>query len=530
MLWQKEISGDLYINLLQNMDYRKQLGALKRKKNNEDSLRARTLGNEKFKTCDFGGAIAKYNQSICLAENDSECLSLAYGNRSACFEKLRKYKSCLRDIQLAIDSNYPERLMQKLNDRKIKCMLHVQSEMSIPTQPTLSFDADENLPCMANVLHIDVNDQYGRLVTATQDIQIGDTVLIEEEYVRFVAGEDIKCTNCGKENENFIPCEKCGSAMFCSELCLNNKFHPVECDMLVYIDFCCEENYFPLYVLRSIIIGLSAFPSVNEMIKLTENWRSTDPYEIPLSTASPISKYRTFFKLSLIVPDSEFLNACKMAYFVYHSIIAAPSFTPKFQTKADQRFLTHLILHHSFILRTNNFGSSSEVPITIFGESLDSNDNEQSIFLVCSYFNHSCCPNITKLSKNNLAICKAILPIRKGEQLFITYVDEDDEELKTYNGRQNYLQKNYGFKCKCQLCENGILKNTFNLQDDSFFINIVEDVKRLNLNFDMSIVRDIKENCKQFLVKYPNMIPSGESNFVLSNFVAMLQLELNNSK
>lgn len=529
MLWRKEISGGLYIDLLQNMDYPIYLGRLKRKKNNADALTARMAGNEKFKAGDFHAAMAKYNESICLAENGSEYLSLAYGNRSSCFEKMKMFSNCLIDIQLAKDCSYPERMMQKLNDRKAKCMLEMQSEKLILNQPTLSFPADENLSCMANVLRIDVDNQYGRLITATQDIPIGSTILIEEDYVRYVVGENLKCSSCGKRNVNFIPCEICGGAMFCNELCLKNNFHQVECEMLVDMDLCSDGNFFPLFVLRSLVVGLSAFSSTTEMMKFVENCRNTDQFETPLSTLSATLKYRAFFKLSSFVPNSIFLDLCKEAYFVYQSIKSS-SLGDKFQTKSHQRFLIHLIIHHSAVLRTNNFTDSDVRTMMIFGESFDTthkdSEYEHILLLVTSYLNHSCCPNVAKMKKNNLSICTTILPIRKGDQLFISYVDEDDEDYKTESGRQSYLQNSYGFTCKCRLCEKGILKNTHTLQNDAAFVSVVKDVEILEQNFDLLLVREIIKNCKQFLAKHAKMIPSVESVYILNNFAAMLQLEL----
>lgn len=209
---------------------------LKRKKWNAAALAARMTGNEKCKDGDFHGAMAKYNQSICFAENGSEYLSLAYGNRSSCFEKLNQFSSCLADIQLAKESNYPERLMQKLDSRKQKCIDAMLSERSVSTsQPTFSFPADENLPSMANSIRIAFNDEYRRLITATQHIQIGERVLVEEEYVRLVVGENIMCSNCGKKDANFVPCDKCGGAMFCSEVCSKNNFHQIFFQCLFFV-------------------------------------------------------------------------------------------------------------------------------------------------------------------------------------------------------------------------------------------------------------------------------------------------------
>lgn len=531
MLWEKEINCDLYIDLFENIDYPLHLGRLKRKKSNADALVARMAGNEKFKDGDFHGAMAKYNQSICFAENGSEYLSIAYGNRSSCFEKLKMFSFCLIDIQLAKDSNYPQRLMHKLDARKHKCILEMQSEESVPNQPILSFPADEDLQCMANVLRIDVNDEYRRLITAMKDIYIGDTILIEEYYVHLVVGENIKCSNCGKKNVNFVPCHKCGGAMFCSELCSKNSFHSIECEILFDLDICSDGNFFPVYVLRSLIIGLSAFSSTSEMMKFVENCRAGDSHEIPQSTSTAISKYRAFFKLSSFLPDQlsdQYLEHRKMAFFVYHSIKSS-SLGVKFQSKFHHRFLAHLIMHHIFILRTNSFGGF-ESPTMNFGESMNSaetdNDYEQSLLLITSYFNHSCCPNVATFRKNNLSICKAILPIRKGEQLFISYVDEDEDEYKTEVGRQLFLQNSFGFKCKCSICERGILKNTFTLQDDIAFVNVVKGLKELEKKFDLSTVSEITKNCKRFLTKFPKMILSAESIYIKQNLIAMIQLDV----
>lgn len=524
MLWEKESNGDLYVDLLESVKHQVRLCRLKRKKCNADALAARLAGNEKFKDGDFHGAMAKYNQSICFAENGSEYLSIAYGNRSCCFEKLKMFRLCLTDIQLALETNCPQRLMQKLDLRKRKCMDIVQSEQSpTTTQPTLTFPANENIPNMANSLIIDVNDEYGRLITATQSIQIGDTILIEEEYVRLVVGENIMCSNCGKKNVNFIPCDNCGGAMFCNDLCSNNNFHRTECDMLFDANICSDGNFFPAFVLRSIIIALSAFSSTTEMMDFVENCKTTDPYEIPLTTSTAISKYRAFFKLSTFVPDKNLVDYRNIAYSVDHSIRSS-SLGAKFQTKSHRRFLTHLIFHHICILRTNSFGCF-ESPTTKLGQSKNT-DYDYELFLVGSYFNHSCCPNIAKFKKNNLSIFKAILPIQEGEQLFISYVDEDDDEYKTEIGRQRFLQNNFGFNCRCAICQEGILKNTLTLQNDIAFVKVVKNLKKLKEKFDLLIVRKIIKNCKLFLIRFSELHRSAESIYIKHNLIAMIQLEL----
>lgn len=533
MLWQKESNGVLYIDLFENLIHPLHLKQLKRKKNNENALAARMAGNEKFKNSDFYGAMNDYNQSVCLAENGSQCLSLAYGNRSSCFEKLKMFSKCLIDIQLAKDSDYPQHLMKKLDDRKQRC-ISVQSGNLMAFELSLTYPGDENLPCMANILRIEVNDTYGRLITAAHDIKIGDIVLLEEDYVRFVVGHNVKCNNCGKQNANFIPCENCGGAMFCSKLCSENNFHRIECQMLFDVDICVSGNFFPLYVLRSIIIGLNAFSSTSELMVCIENSRATDPYEIPLSISSTESKYRAFLKLSSVVPDElsdHFLDYRKMAYIVYHSIKSS-SLAKEFQTESQNRFLAHLIIHHICILQTNSFGSfNTRMKCGKPAKPTNTEtDFEQSVLLVTSYINHSCCPNVAKLQRNNLSICRAVLPIRKGEQLFISYVDEDDDEYKTEMGRKIFLQSNFRFTCNCLICVNGIQRNTIFLQDDKAFVKVVEYLAKLDENFDLAIVRKIIENCEKILTKNPKMILSAESLYIKHNLIAMLQLDIDSQE
>lgn len=535
MLWEKEsnTSDALYIDLLKNVNHSLENFRLNRKKSNALSLRTRTDGNRKYSENDVDGAMEMYNQSICFAENDSEHLSLGYANRSSCFLKLRMYDRCLVDIQLAKDAKYPERLMPKLEDRKRECIKRLQSEVQpISTEPTLSFDADVKLPCLANVLQIEKNAQYGRLVTAKRDIQIGETVLVEEAYIHIVYGVELnKCTNCAKEKMNFIPCANCVDAMYCSEKCANNHFHETECDIVLGSNDCCDGESLS-FILRSVIIGINTFGTINEMMEFVEDRRLTDPHEITESIATTKSKYGTFLKLSSFAFNSRISDYRKSAYIIFKAIMGSSKLSTKFQSKASQRFLMHLIVHHGLILRMNAFSGYSEPISGYFGDGSVTEDDdgkqfEKELHLITSYFNHSCIPNVIKLGKDNVAVCKALLPIKQGEQLFITYIDDEAFNM-TEKERNDQLENIYGFRCKCQICTTGMVKGGEHLlQTDSAFKYVVTNVPRLIGNFDIDLVRDIKTKCIEFLTKHPHMIASREAAFVLTNLGALLEKELN---
>ncbi|KAK0590765.1 hypothetical protein LWI29_031385 [Acer saccharum] len=74
-----------------------------------------------------------------------------------------------------------------------------------------------------------------------------------------------------------------------------------------------------------------------------------------------------------------------------------------------------------------------------------------AFFPLQSCMNHSCCPNAKAFKrekdKDGQATIIALRPIGKGEEVTISYIDED----LTYEERQASLV-DYGFECKCSKC------------------------------------------------------------------------------
>lgn len=104
-----------------------------------------------------------YNQSLRFAEKNSVNISFAYSNRSACFFYMGKYNECLKDIALAKKNNYPRIKIQKLNEREILCLeqLKEKPENHEDIVPKLDFESNKKFPCMANVIEIRYNEEFG---------------------------------------------------------------------------------------------------------------------------------------------------------------------------------------------------------------------------------------------------------------------------------------------------------------------------------------------------------------------------------
>lgn len=418
------------------------------------------------------------------------------------------------DIGYAQDAQYPVSSMSKLNHRKELCLKNLESQEKLPdAKPQLSFDANNDFPCIANILRIEQSQQYGRMITTTSDIKIGETLVVEEAYVSSVKGNLNQCCICGKDGLNLYPCDNCAGVLYCSKTCSNNDFHKLECEMTLGCkDDCAEESL--SFVLRSVLIGISTFTSINEMMKFVQNCLSTDPKEINQSTATPITKYRTFFKLSLFVTGQQISDFRRKAYYIYEAIMQS-CLGVKFDTVAKQRL----------ILRTNAFGGLKNPPDEVCGNSSTQATTESpfqhNVFFISSYFNHSCLPNVTKLSKDNLSVIVAIQAIKKGQQLFITYLDGELVKM-TGKDRNDKLEIGYGFRCSCELCVNGLKANVQYLENDGDFQCIVKYVE----NFNVNLISDMKERCIRFLLKHANTIASEVAYFILNTLVAVLQKEI----
>lgn len=92
----------------------------------------------------------------------------------------------------------------------------------------------------------------------------------------------------------------------------------------------------------------------------------------------------------------------------------------KFETKSIRRFLMHYSPLPDFtcelIQRLHR-----RINGTLGQTATADGDNKQfqkEIHLLTSYLKHSCLPTVIKLVKDNVAVCRAILPIKEGGQLF----------------------------------------------------------------------------------------------------------------
>lgn len=524
-LWKKESDGEIYVDLFpttsiswleemygNNIELNKhQFHGMEVKpiKSDRVSTDFRNAGNKKFTEKCWRSAMEFYNQSLCFAENDSENVSLAYANRSACFFKIRKYNECLNDIELTRENNYPKRLMRKLDEREIECLVQLKKmdEIQVEYEPKLSFDPDVNFPCLANVLKIQVNKKFGRYIVATRDIAVGQTVLVEEPYVRvFNVNDRTWCFTCLKPMKNFIPCQKCINAMFCDENCMqSNDIHKIACGA-VY-----NHIYEIKFVVQSILIAVNAFSVVEHLMEFVEKNVSTPMTDFPKTCSNAQTKYAMFLKLNSSPKEMNFEQICKL-YLSYKCIMDIPTLNDRFNTIQKQRFLIHLIWQHNLI--SDNLFSTT-LP--------DGLGRIQALANIQSLFNHSCAPNLHTDFHRNKRVCITIKPVKKGQQLFVSYTEHLLNNMMLTTERQLYLKENFEFGCKCDRCVPSIrLNDSVRMKQDPNF-NFIYSKRQTIPSASREKLSVFEEKCCKFMEKYGHLPWTDEIHFITLTFIFCLQ-------
>lgn len=183
----------------------------------------RLEGNDFFRSRMYANAIEYYTQSLITSGPHSECYALALANRSAALYNYGYYEDCLRDIDRAIKSSFPSRLVYKLYGRAgdahrilghgdiakscyYKCLVSVDVsfmteknrleykskiqkciEMCVDLKPkeklkpqkqisakSVLYGSNEKIPALSKCLTLKCSKNMGRGVYATQDINPGN--------------------------------------------------------------------------------------------------------------------------------------------------------------------------------------------------------------------------------------------------------------------------------------------------------------------------------------------------------------------
>lgn len=407
-------------------------------KNDEISSKFRDEGNGMFKKKKWQDAMEYYNLSLRFAKPGTENLAKAYGNRSACFFNMQKYDECLADIDLAKAANYPINLMHKLTEREVECVEKLKEKAENDEAAPgweLSYPGKKRFPGIANVLDIRHNEEFGRHITANENIDVGKTVIVDDAFLFGDAdGRDNNytfCDTCAKFERNFIPCPNCVSVMFCNEECMkNNKTH----------ELVCGATHVKHIIVQSILFAVTAFDNnVYDLLEFVKKNLLADKYAKPaVATTDAQLKYGCFLRLKALPK----FGHKEEALTTYQYLLSMEKIKKLFSSKFEQRFLQHLLVQHIMILYTNMMIAHLKPTPTKLSK----------VPGCVSLLNHSCYPNVYILDDVMRSIAITIRPVKKGEQLYITYQSEMLETMMDAAARQKLLEETFHFTCNCSKC------------------------------------------------------------------------------
>lgn len=390
-------------------------------KSNQQAVEHRTLGNSLYRQNKIDDALESYNKSLCFAETGSEHVALAYGNRSAVYFEAKDYEKCLENIRLARESNYPPDKVAKLSEREEKCYQLMEDcgggQGDDPLSYfKLSYAPNEKLPFIVNCLQLRENDTYGRQIVTNQDLNPGDVIAIEDAPFKVLDEDGIytRCANCLKCNKlSLIPSPTCTTAMFCSPKCLEYGEDKHMCAAGEGFSFIARITLQAVQIFGGDLRKMKTFLSDPEM-------RNKTVFDFDLS--DPNDPNYLLYQLLAINSLKRIKNAIELSHLIgAHPILKR--WTDKEDREIVKSFMRFIddITYNGLKVTTWEFGKTGSQAYPKTAAVRTPKTVGHCIFPFSALFNHSCCNNIQKFSLDNKLVIFVSMPIKKGQQIFMSY-------------------------------------------------------------------------------------------------------------
>lgn len=452
----------------------------------------------------WSNALSLYSRSLCFAES-SERMGYGFLQRGKCFFEMRMFKECLVDMDLATQYNCTN--TEEITKRRADCLKCIdQKKQVVGFEPELDFREHKQYPGLADILKIDWNHQDGLHIVTTADIAVGKTVLLERAFAVLSCGNEQRCSKCFATYTNLVPCKNCTRALFCLNECEDScEIHRYECGLqMPKIYSLIKEDFYP--VIRSIIVAMNIFASVDELKDFVETIIADDQNVLPSNSIDERTKYSIFLRhFDKNYPD--FSNTTKAnIQSIYQALMGHRPLSEKFTTKHQQRFLMHLIGHH--ISARRNLSNGTEFRSKIL------------IPVIAGYFNHSCAPNSIMLPIDGYLVVTTCRPIKSGEQITISY--HGTKFQSPYIERQQLIEHEFFFKCKCERCR---LEVTDSIKPAAFMDGPTRKLLKNSaetLLYTMEKRKSVTLRCIQLLNEHGRITWCHDLAMVLSHYFVLL--------
>lgn len=259
-----------------------------------------------------------------------------------------------------------------------------------------------NHPYISCCLKVGYCERFGRFLFASKQLKAGEILVLEEPFFYSMDIKDDvllkRCAFCVKVCKyEPLMCPTCNNSTYCSEECFNKSLHMLECSLVGKADK--DDGYF-LLMTRMLMKSINICGSLENLQKFIE------------------CRNKNLTLLDTLDNDFGKLNSCfnlesgNLKQDLKFSKSFVKSDNVKFLYKNDDQkfFLVKIILRILGILNRNSF-------------SIEFSDGNRcgAVFPFASLINHSCSPNIERVSFGKQTAFVSIRPIEKNEQIFICY-------------------------------------------------------------------------------------------------------------
>lgn len=452
---------------------------------------------------------------VCAIELKGNNLELSYAlaNRSAVFFHQKHYDLCLNDIDYAIQNKYPKILIYKLHERRAKCYVELQAwqksvesfQKAMDTLPDANLEEKklENVrnsiekqiekikkkesneiynsvatttkeyhqfhgplptivnkskvfPCASDAVGITADDVTEFGLAATQDILVGESLIVEKAYTSIVLPkfDTIYCHHCCQRVISVFPCHQCSEVVFCGLKCYKESwemYHYMECVCLGTV----KQADLGLGYLALKMVLKAGLPTVilykgKELIdgcQRSVGFNDNGVYD----PEDYNSVYHLVNHSEKRTPEDLFKRSFQ-AYFLLKCLEETDFFTKDgIDTSSDDiNYVAGHILRHIMMLPCNAH-EVSELALNL--ESLPESETKEigsGIYPTLSLINHSCDPNVVRHSYGDTCVVRAIKNIAEGEEIVDNYGAL--YPLTVRSERRITLEPQYYFKCNCQPC------------------------------------------------------------------------------
>lgn len=403
-------------------------GKLKLKKSDVIAESCRAKGNKLYANKQFLDALDAYNQSLCFAESGSENVGYAYANRSAVFYELGLFDNCLHNIQQAKQNNYPAANLAKLDKRMETCLETMNNRANLQDTMSVSVGAEyfykltrkssERLPFIADCLELKCDANFGRYIITNSPLKPGDVVVVEEPFSKLLlpAQRYKYCANCLKDNFlDLITCDSCTSTMFCSNACANigkEKFHDYECPVVDKLNSLCTKilriavrTFFEaLDVCDGNLQDLKALIHENEGSSVT-----VFDFDEPLKRTNVLRAVDALATNESLRDVPDMFQRSGIVAVITHLMLKQEKLSNLLPSEEDKNFFRSFVLKQTQLAACNYHGLFNGVANLKY---LETNTQYGSAsFPFCSLINHSCAPNLVRVTngcKNHVLVNRPI--------------------------------------------------------------------------------------------------------------------------